>query len=133
MVPSPPLGRVPSQDYRRRVKFLASLLLMVSMLNMLTLSIYVFDALYESLGRDQWLSLLLEVVVNGLGIAVGSAGLQGAQTLDPVVVRKYCLGLLAVGALYIGTDVFSLWRASAASGEVRHWERRVASRKTRVA
>ena len=37
------------KDYRRRVKFLASLLLMVSMLNMVTLGIYFFDALFEQL------------------------------------------------------------------------------------
>jgi hypothetical protein len=98
------------QDHRRRVRLLATLLLMVSVLNMVTLSVYLMDALFESLRSDQWLSLALEAVVNSLGVIVGMAGIKGTSTLNEDEVRNYCYGLLVVGVLYVVSDIWGLVR-----------------------
>lgn len=106
-------------QHRRRIKLLATLLLMVSVLNMVTLSVYLMDALVEHLRSDQWISLGLELVVNSLGVIVGMAGIKGTNTLDENEVRNYCYGLLCVGLLYVVSDLWGLVRVIKLSSEVK--------------
>ena len=98
------------QEHRRRVKLLATLLLMVSVLNLVTLAVYLMDALFEHLTSAQWINLGIEFFVNILGVLVAMMGVQGTSTLDDTQVQNYFYGLLCVGALYIGSDIYGLVR-----------------------
>jgi hypothetical protein len=99
------------QEFRRRVRLLATLLLVVSGLNVFTLTIYLFDALFEALKPDEWVMWLLQLAANSLGVVVGLLGIKGTATMDEANVQQYCFGLLVVGFLYISVDCFGVAEA----------------------
>mmetsp|Transcript_49405 Transcript_49405/g.63381 ORF Transcript_49405/g.63381 Transcript_49405/m.63381 type:complete len:357 (+) Transcript_49405:95-1165(+) len=99
------------ETYRRRVKMLACMLFLISLLNLVTILIIIMEATTMTVKTQEWISMMVELVVNVLGVIVGVYGIQGTNTLNQDKVKQYCIGLIIVGTLYIGIDLYRLVRS----------------------
>jgi len=101
-------GDMQLMEATRRVKFFASLLLLLSGLNVVTFIMTLLNAAVDPPhGRAFWISIISELVVNSVGVAVAMDGLRGAATLNHNATSRYCFGLVFVGVSEIALEIYA--------------------------
>jgi len=98
----------------RNERFWASCLMLISLIQMISILMYLLlggegeNEKDESPNDNLQVSIILEMCWSSLGFVVGYIGLKGVQTLDPRLVRKYCVGMTILGLFTMSIRVYDL-------------------------
>lgn len=99
------------RNSRRRVKLLATLLLIISAMNVVSNLVELINLCFGGT-KTEFLEVGLGFLVNSLGVYIGLLGVRASLTLNPTAIRNYCIGLALIGLIYIANDVYGVVHVS---------------------